>query len=128
MKKLKRLVLLSLITIAVIVVVSAQSILKSESEIDVKYILDNAEILKTYCNHYLIIYNNRIIGVLWQNVSLKDVQIGQPWITKWGYKYPLFYQGQYIGQLFITTSKITPNGLYCGRWRGCCPCLMSWKI
>jgi hypothetical protein len=114
--RLKRLAPLILALTAVIVVVSAQPPFTSED--DVRSVLEKAVLVETWCNHYHIVYDNRTIGVLWQNVSLKDVQIGKPLAFRWGYRYPLFYNGQYVG--FVVNYEATPN-FWCG-------CRCCWRF
>jgi hypothetical protein len=66
-------------------------------------ILNNAQLVPKcmYCNHYAIVKDGQIVGVLWQNVNLSDVEIGQPYLAKWGVRIPLVYNGQIVGQLFV---------------------------
>jgi hypothetical protein len=65
-------------------------------------ILSNAQLDRCpYCNHYAIVKDGRIVGMLWQNVDLSNVEIGQPCIARWGARVPLMYDGHIVGQLFI---------------------------
>ncbi len=52
-------------------------------------------------SRYLIENNGYIVGVLWQNVSIKKLEIGQPFEMPWFIKVPLIYNGQIVGFLKI---------------------------
>lgn len=76
----------------------------SEIEAKAREILSNAEVVErctANVTHYSIVYDGKVVGVLWKNVDLNSVEIGQPWIAKWGVKVPLYSNGELVGQMFI---------------------------
>ncbi len=52
-------------------------------------------------NRFLIIYNGNIIGWLWENVPLRDLEIGEQWSTPRGVRVTLFYKGKPIGFMWV---------------------------
>ncbi len=67
-------------------------------------LLENAEVreVQSYANtHYLLIVNGETAGVLWKNVNLEDIKIGEPFVARWGAKAPLLVGEEVVGQIFI---------------------------
>ncbi len=50
---------------------------------------------------YFIVKNGVVEGVLWDNVNLNDVKVGQPYFTPWFAKVPLIYDGKIVGMLNV---------------------------
>ncbi len=75
-------------------------------------LLANAELeefqgYRTDTVHYRIVSDEEYVGVLWENVSLDELSIGEPYSARWGVKVPLLYNGETVGQLFVDG---TPGG------------------
>jgi len=75
----------------------------SEIEAKAKEILSNAEVVERCANvtHYSLVYDGKIVGMLWKNVDLNSVEIGQPWLARWGAKVPIYSNGELVGQIFV---------------------------
>ncbi|NPA63027.1 MAG: hypothetical protein GXN95_05695 [Methanococci archaeon] len=93
---------------------------QSYEPINPEEILKNAEIIEhtTPFGYEIkqLEVDGRIVGVLWDNVDLDKVEVGKPFETPFGEKYPLYYNGELVG--FIFTNHPTPH--YCG-------CGMCWQ-
>jgi hypothetical protein len=79
---------------------------------------------------YQLQKNGQIIGVLWENIKLTDVTIGSPFYTRWGVKYPIYHNGQFVGFIFDTQNYGHPLPRECGYGHccgcGCCGCMGYW--
>ena len=52
-------------------------------------------------NTMLIIHNGNVVGWLWENVPLKEIEIGDQWYTPSGIRVTLIYKGRLVGFLWI---------------------------
>ncbi|MEO2117307.1 MAG: hypothetical protein ABGW92_02725 [Methanocaldococcus sp.] len=67
---------------------------------------------------YGLVKNGEVVGVLWNNVDLNKITVGNPIYTWWGAKYPLYYNGYLVG---FVNDYSNNNYNYPPRgWGGCC--------
>ncbi|MBO8181830.1 MAG: hypothetical protein H0Z28_03435 [Archaeoglobus sp.] len=90
--------------------------------------LEKAE-LESYGDHYIIVVDGERVGVLWKDVKLEDVTVGEPFEAEWGVKAPLLVGKEVVGQIFVegkpfgwmhstANSEMNRYG-----WQGCsCDC------
>ncbi|XRO75309.1 hypothetical protein ACO3TA_00035 [Methanocaldococcus sp. 28A] len=74
--------------------------------------------------------DGQIVGVLWKDVDLSKLEIGEPFNTPFGEKYPLYYDGELVGFVFTNyPSYYYGHGMMrrygyhncpCGCYCGCC--------
>jgi len=67
--------------------------------------------------HYRIINGGEYVGVLWEDVKLSDLTTGEPYPTMWGWRVPLIYNENVVGQLFVDGEPGLGYGYghrYCG--------------
>ena len=58
--------------------------------------------------HIPLIVEGNIIGELWEDTEIKDLDIGTYWYGKWGIKVQLTKNGRIVG--FIWLSPVTKGG------------------
>ncbi|MFO7966181.1 MAG: hypothetical protein R6U44_01095 [Archaeoglobaceae archaeon] len=119
MKKTWKILGILLVFLAFIGAASAQWQQNSSEQMDTdevaqqaKELLDKAEIeefqgYRTDIVHYRIVSDGEYVGVLWEDVSLDDLTLGEPYNARWGTKVPLLYNDETVGQLFVDG---TPGG------------------
>ena len=68
--------------------------------------------------------DGKIVGVLWKDVNLSEVTVGEPFNTPFGEKYPLYYNGELVGFVFTNhPGNYYAHGYYGHGMRGgYCPC------
>ena len=83
--------------------VYANSDLQNEDLVQKAYeLLEKAEIKEVQnTTHYLLIVDGETVGVLWKNVNLENVTIGEPFIARWGARVPLLLGEEVVGQIFV---------------------------
>jgi hypothetical protein len=117
MRKVWKIGLIGLLVLSLIVVASAYRFNSNQTwqnagsaeydigdiEAKAREILSNAEVVERCANatHYSLVYDGSVVGVLWKNVDLSNVEIGQPLLARWGAKVPLYSNGELVGQIFV---------------------------
>ncbi|MEX0568664.1 MAG: hypothetical protein Q6363_005820 [Candidatus Njordarchaeota archaeon] len=67
-----------------------------------KIILDNAVISsRKGIVGGQIIYQGRVVGHIWENVKLRDLEIGAPFYNNYYWSVPLMYKGKIVGYLYL---------------------------
>mgnify|MGYP000259323851 CR=1 FL=1 len=71
-----------------------------------KNILSSATLGSSYPGPYgwsniPILHNGVVVGWLWENVPLKDLEIGDSWPTGGGVRVSLIYKGRIVGFLWV---------------------------
>lgn len=51
--------------------------------------------------HYRLVSDSEYVGVLWGDVNLDDLTVGEPYSARWGTKAPLIYNGETVSQIFL---------------------------
>lgn len=112
MNKIWKLLGIGLVLLAFIGAVSAQWQQTGASQIDnneankAEELLANASIeeFQSYRDdetHYRVVSDGEYVGVLWEDLNLKDLTVGEPYNARWGVKVPLVHNNEAVGQLFV---------------------------
>ncbi len=74
---------------------------------DAKALLEKAtkgEAWRSHCGvlHIPLIVEGNIVGELWEDVEIKDLDIGTYWYGKWGIKVQLIKNGRVVGFIWLS--------------------------
>ncbi len=77
---------------------------------DAKALLEKAtkgDAWKSPCGtlHIPLVVEGNIVGELWEDIELKDLDIGAYWYGKWGIKVQLVKDGRVVGFIWLSPSS-----------------------
>gem|GEM_PF-5965635 len=79
---------------------SANSDMQNELVRKAYELLENAEVMEVRAGHLLIV-GGEAAGMLWKNVKVEDITIGEPFTVRWSARAPLLAGEEVVGQIFV---------------------------